>query len=306
MKIITLTLNPAFDVHCSIDRFNVYHENVLKREAAEAGGKGVNVSRALSSCGVDNLAVVVVGKDNQAEFIEKLNADGLNFKYVSVPGRIRENITVHEPYNPETRISFEGFSCDKGVLTEVKEKIGEVDENTVITFTGSAPNGIDVSNIKDLLSELRKKGAKIVIDSRTFSLEDLIDFKPWLIKPNKDEAEKYTGKKISEISDAKEIALDLKTKGIENVIISLGELGAVLSCADGEFYALPPKVDALSTIGAGDSTIAGFISAYTDGKGSAERLKTAVAFGTAACLREGTLPPDGKDVQKIIKQIKVI
>ena len=241
------------------------------------------------------MAVVVVGKDNQAEFIEKLDADGLNFKYVSVPGRIRENITVHEPYNPETRISFEGFSCDKSVLTEVKERIGEVGEDTVITFTGSAPNGIDVSNIKDLLWELKLKGAKIVIDSRTFSLEDLIERTiPYGFN-----------KKISEISDAKEIALELKLKGIENVIISLGELGAVLSCADGEFYALPPKVDALSTIGAGDSTIAGFISAYTDGKDSAERLKTAVAFGTAACLREGTLPPDRKDVEKIINQIKV-
>ena len=116
MKIITLTLNPAFDIHCYVPAFAPYHENLAKITDNEAGGKGVNISRALTVNGVDNLAIVVVGDENGDSFLKRLTADKMNYLAITVEGRIRENITLHTDNADETRISFEGFKTDESLL----------------------------------------------------------------------------------------------------------------------------------------------------------------------------------------------
>lgn len=305
MKIITLTLNPAFDVHCYAKEFKPYHESIFDITSVEAGGKGVNISRALVSNGVDNLAVVVVGTENGAEFCKALEKDSLTVKPVWTEGRIRENITLHEDANPETRISFNGFECSGDVLGEVRKQVGEVDGDTIVAFTGSIAKGIKAEDVLSLLGELKSKGAKVVIDSRSVTLSDLIAFKPWLIKPNKDEAEHYTAKKIDTLCDAASIAREIYESGVENVMVSLGADGAVLVCKEGAFYAKTPEINAISTIGAGDSTIAGFIDGTARGLSVEGVLKKATAYGTSACMREGTLPPATKDVEAVEKQIAV-
>lgn len=305
MKIVTLTLNPAFDVHCSCENFKPYHESIAKVTAKDAGGKGVNISRALQVNGTENLAIVIVGEENGVEFCQALEKDGLSVSTVWVKGRIRENITLHETENPETRISFEGFSCDSGILQEIKDRIGEVNGQTIITFTGSIPKGIEVSEVLAFLGEYRDQGAKVVIDSRSVSLGELLAFKPWLIKPNKDEAEAYASRKIESESDAVMIARDIYEKGIDNVIVSLGGDGAVFAYKRGVMVAKAPDVPVCSTIGAGDSMIAGFIDGTSKGFTKEKVLKRAVAFGTAACMQEGTNPPMPKDVEELTKQVFV-
>ena len=109
MKIITLTLNPAFDIHCYTENFKPYHENLAKITDRDASGKGVNISRALKATGVDSLAFLVLGDENADSFERGLKADGLNYRAVTVSGRIRENITLHTEGADETRISFAGF-----------------------------------------------------------------------------------------------------------------------------------------------------------------------------------------------------
>lgn len=305
MKIVTLTLNPAFDVHCFAENFKPYHESIAKITSKEAGGKGVNVSRALQSNGVDNLAVVIVGNENGEEFVKALEKDGLNVAPVYANGRIRENITLHEKSNPETRISFEGFSCDAEILSQVIACVGEVDAQTIITFTGSIPKGVNVLDVLEMLKTFKQKGARVAIDSRSVSLEQLIEFKPWLIKPNKDETEHYTSKHIESVNDAVDIAKTLCGQGVENAVVSLGGEGAVLACKEGVFYAKTPDVQVTSTIGAGDSMIAGFIDGTVKEMSSQNVLKRASAFGTSACIQEGTKPPTNEDIQKIEKQIIV-
>lgn len=305
MKIVTLTLNPAFDVHCSCDNFKPYHESIAKVTAKDAGGKGVNISRALKVNGTENLAVVIVGKENGAEFCQALEKDGLSISAVWVDGRIRENITLHETENPETRISFEGFSCKKDILQEIKERIGEVNSQTIITFTGSIPKGMEVAEVLALLGDFRAKGAKIVIDSRSVSLNELLDFRPWLIKPNKDEAEAYANRKIESVSDAILIASDIYEKGVDNVIVSLGGDGAVFVHKCGVMVAQAPKIPVRSTIGAGDSMLAGFIDGTSKGLTEADVLRRAVAFGTAACKQEGTKPPSAEDVKELASKVVV-
>lgn len=306
MNIITITLNPAFDVHCYAENFMPYHENLARITATEAGGKGVNISRALTVNGVKNTAVVALGSDNAESFRRSLLSDGIELCEISVSGRIRENITLHTNNAPETRISFSGFSSDDGLLDKVRSSLdGKIDENTVLTFTGRLPEGISVDSIKLMLSDFSRMGAKIVLDSRSFDKEDIIDVSPWLIKPNEEEIGAYADIEVKDFEDAARAALTLRKSGIENVMISLGAKGAMLCCEDGCFVAHAPKIDALSTIGAGDSSIAGFLAAAKDGQSYADALRLAVCYGTAACLTEGTRPPKAEDVKKLMPLVAV-
>ena len=305
MKIVTITLNPAFDVHCFAENFKPYGESVAEIASVETGGKGVNVSRALKENGVKNVAVVLLGTENGGEFLKSLEKDGLTVAPVWTKGRIRENITLHEKDKPETRISFHGFSCCVGVLDEVAAAVGNIDDNSIVAFTGSLPRGVSAADVSAMLDGFKKHGAKLVIDSRSFTQKEIVALKPWLVKPNKDEAEKGTGRKINSVMDAAYAAKELYMQGVENAAISLGGDGAVLACLGGVFYAKTPKINALSTIGAGDSFVAGFINGAAHGENGEKALKRAAAYGTAACLREGTLPPTEKDVKNIEKQIIV-
>jgi 1-phosphofructokinase family hexose kinase len=305
MKIVTVTLNPAFDLHCYAEAFLPYHENVFEITARDAGGKGINVSRALTQNGVENVAACIVGRENGEEFLKMLEKEGIRTAAVFVDGRIRENITLHEKEKSETRISFPGFFAMPSVLSEVREAIGEIRDGDICVFSGSVPPGISEAAIVSFLTELKASGASLVIDSKSLSLDSLSALRPFLIKPNAEEAEKALGFSIDSIAAAANAAKALREKGIENVLLSLGGEGAVLATAKGVYYASAPAVSVLSTIGAGDSTIAGFLSALAEGLGSKEMLARAVAFGSAACEREGTAPPLAANVRRLEKNIVV-
>jgi 1-phosphofructokinase len=260
MKIYTITLSPAYDVHAEADSLILRHENLAHVKSRDAGGKGVNISRALTCNGIENTAIVVLGKDNCADFKSALESDKIDYIGLEKCGRIRENLTLHINGDDETRISFSGFSLDNSILDEVESLIF-ADSNTIVTFTGSVPKGVDMSEVKKFLVRLKNAGAKVVVDSRSFTLDDLTEVNPWLIKPNSEEIALYSGKEVNCFADCLDFAKGIVDIGIENVMISLGEKGAVLVTKESAFTSVPPTINALSTIGAGDSTIAGFISA---------------------------------------------
>ena len=141
--------------------------------------------------------------------------------------------------------------------------------------------------------------------SRSVSLDDLLAFRPYLIKPNRDEAEHYLGRPIASVSDAARAARELCERGIENVMISLGADGAVLATPAGVFRADAPQVAVRSTVGAGDSMLAGFIDGLSSGLSCERILARAVAFGSAACMCDGTAAPRAEDVAALQNQIAV-
>lgn len=306
MNIVTLTLNPAYDMHCEIDRILLHKENLAHMTDREAGGKGVNISRALTKNGVANLAFVVIGEENGEEFCRRLAADGMDFRSLSVAGRIRENLTLHETDADETRISFDGFSVDGALLARVEEAVLELlGGESVVTFTGRIPSGLDKQAVIEFLLRLKGKGAKLVIDSRSLTLDDLRTLGPWLIKPNQEEISAYLGREVHTFDEIRSAAEALHGQGMTNVMISLGAQGALLSSDGGIFVATPPRVDAKSTIGAGDSSIAGFLAAAAEGKHDADALCEAVAYGTAACLTSGTRPPLPTDVAWVRERVSL-
>ena len=308
MQIITLTLSPAFDVHCTCDSFAAFHENIATVTSRDAGGKGVNISRALAENGIENLAIIAMGKDNSADFSDRLASSNIKWIPLYRAGRIRENITRHSATQPETRISFAGFSADESLLSEAESCILSQTaefQSTILTFTGRIPNGIATDAVKSFLKRLQAKGIKLVIDSKSFTREDILDIQPWLIKPNEEEVSLYANRVIKNNADLIEAAAELFQSGIANVMISLGKNGAILSCSAGTFCATVPKINVKSTIGAGDSSIAGFLVAYQSGKTASDCLRLSAAFGSAACLTDGTQPPNSADVSAIMDQIQI-
>ena len=291
--IVTLTLNPAFDVHCRAKSLALDRENIAEVSSRIPGGKGINLSRALCAAGTENRAVCLLGSENADEFCRSLSLDLIK---ITVPGRIRENITIHTENGRETRISFRGFSCDDAVCDRLFEL--PLKDGDILTLTGRLSDGMSLEKIKKMLIFYAEKGVKTVIDSKSFALSDIIECKPFMIKPNEEEMAEYFGD-----CDARQKARELVSLGVCNVMLSEGARGATLFCEEGTFRAVPPEIKAISTVGAGDSSIAGFLSAYIAGKSKLVCLKTAVAFGTAACLTEGTEPPRLSDINAILPRI---
>ncbi len=304
MNVITVTLNPAFDIHCVCEDFATQKENLVKTVSRDAGGKGVNTSRALAAGGKESRAVVAVGRGNGDDYLKQLSARAVDFTALTVDGRIRENITIHSSGDAETRISFAGFTADKSLLSEALAAIGETDANTVVCFAGKNPQGIDISDIKAFIRKVKATGAHVSLDSSSFEIGDVTDVGAWLIKPNEEEVARYAKASAGDTEGLIDFALKTHRSGTENVMISLGGRGALLACDEGVFKAEPPKIDPVSTVGAGDSAIAGFIAAFSDGKSKEECLKYAVAYGTAACLTSGTNPPLSEDIEKVLAEVK--
>ena len=302
MKIYTLTLNPAYDVHAFAKSLALNCENLAEIESREAGGKGVNISRALFSGQIPSTAIIVLGKENGDEFKNAISY--MDCILLEKEGRIRENLTFHHENGTETRISFSGFAVDDGIFRQVLDNI-QIEDDTIVTFTGRIPAGVSKEKAKDFLKALQGMGVRIVLDSKSFTIEDIFEIKPWLIKPNQEEISEYLGCEIKTLSQVIEKAAVFTEHGIANTMVTLGEKGAALLTEEKVYMATCPAISAISTIGAGDSTIAGFLAGTYAGEGAEGSLKTAVSYGTAACLTSGTFPPEKKDIEKIYAQICV-
>ncbi len=305
MKILTITLNPAFDVHCMIDNLQLHRENYVTDSVKHAGGKGINISRALSGFGVENTALCVVGHLDGDEFLKALSRDSISYKSVVTEGKIRENITLHSN-GKETRISFEGFTLTKDCTQKIYEMIEkEKCDDLLVTFTGRLCKGITNEDAVEFLLKIKGLGARLIVDCNSFTREELFEIRPFLIKPNEQEISQLLGYEIKTEAEALDAARILREGGVENAIVSLGSRGLVFCGGCGELKIDVPKITPLSTIGAGDSMIAGFVAGLSMGREMPDTLRLAAAFGTAACLEEGTNPPTKENIICIEKEIVV-
>ncbi len=305
MRIFTLTLSPAFDNYCRAETLLLNKENLVVSEGKVAGGKGINISRALQMANIPNTAIALLGRENGEEFARQLSAQGVDLSAVWCDGKIRENITI-ATHLGETRISFDSPLVQSSVLDEIfADLCSQMNVGDVLTVTGRLPEGITAADMMPYLEKLKCKGVLLVIDSKSFSLNELLGLSPWLVKPNEEEILQYCNSSVTTLADACVVAKELHDNAIANVIISLGAKGAVLVNEDGKFVCKAPSVLVRSTVGAGDSSIAGFITAHYLGLTSAQKLGLCVAFGSAACLSESSLPPKQEDIKEIYQSLNI-
>lgn len=302
MKIITLTLNPAYDIYYNIENFAPCRENYISSHMTSIGGKGINISMALLANGVKNKAFIVLGEENKEMFIKELSKKDVNCHLEYVEGRIRENIIICSENSEETYLRLNNFTITEEIFGKIEEALcKESDDNTIVTFTGRIPLGISKKRSIEFIKKVKDTGAKVIIDTNSFTPEESAGLYPWLIKPNAEEIEAFM--KVENEEDAKKAAEALLDMGAEHVIVSLGKNGAVYA-GEKTVCLSPPPVKVMTTVGAGDSMIAGFIKGYLENASPENRLAMAIAFGSAACMTKGTVPPAKKDIEEIYNKIK--
>lgn len=305
MNIITITPNPALDTHLESENFSRGGYNKARIIRRDSGGKGINLSRALAASSVDNSCFMMLGKEGAEGFILPLYNIGMNIEVIYTEGTVRENMNIHHG-GEETVISTDGPAVSAREVAELEQRLMPlVDKDSLVALCGSISEGSDKDAFLSLLYKLKANGARLVIDSKSLSAEEIIPLKPYLIKPNESEAELLTGLRPENLSDAARIAAALRDMGCECVMLTMGELGAVLASPSGIFVASAPRVEAKSTVGAGDSSIAGFLAAIARGEDYPKALARAVAFGASACMEEGSLPPMPENISAMLDVITV-
>jgi 1-phosphofructokinase len=294
--IVTLTLNP------SVDR-TVEVETLARGEVMRAlgvrvdpGGKGINVSRALATHDIPTRAVVTVGGAEGEHLVALLRDTGIEIVPVRIRGAIRSNITVVEPDGTTTKFNEPGAQLSADELAAVLAAVKAAAESAEwLVASGSLPTGTSPDVYAELVQSMAGSGTRVAVDTSGPALEAVLSVGPTLVKPNRDELAEVTGRRLTTIADVVEAASLLRDRGAGTVLASLGAEGAVLVDADGAIHGRTPAVSPVSSVGAGDAMLAGFLAA--GGKGG-DALVEALAWGAAAVLQPGSGMPSPQDIDR--------
>ena len=303
--IVTVTPNPSLDrsagLSVPIVRGQVHR---LAGITTVAAGKGVNISRALRSAGVPTLAVVPASEHDQ--LLKGMAASGIAHREVLVGHPVRTNLTITEPDGTTTKFNEPGAELDAAEREALEAAVLEAAAGADwVVMTGSLPPGMPADWYARMVRAVRPSGARIAVDTSDAPLAALADALPGaapdLVKPNSTELAQICGGD----GDAREEAAShgdfgavlagargLIARGIERVMVTLGGAGALLVTAGGAWHAVGAPVEVRSTVGAGDSSLAGLLIGLTGADGEDEALARAVAWGSAAAGLPGSTIPD--------------
>lgn len=305
--ILTVTLNAAIDKRYVVEEFKVGEVNRVKECAYVPGGKGLNVSKPAAVAGAEVVATGFVG-GHAGNYIEASLKDyHVKSAFYHLESESRSCINIWDEKNcVQTEFLEPGFTVTEsefqGFLEEFKELVKQAD---VVAMSGSVPKGLDGTAYQKLVKVVKDAGKKVILDTSGKLLEMGIEACPTMIKPNIDEIRMLTGKECAEIGEIVEAAKEIHARGVEVVAVSLGADGSLAVSDEGVFRAIVPRIDAVNTVGCGDSMIAGFALGFAEGLSIEETLRKASAISAAAALREETGYFVMEDMQRLYPQIKI-
>ncbi len=249
--IATVTLNPAIDKNLSVPRFEVGKTNRGEVTRTDAGGKGINVAKALKQLGAEVCALGYVAGSYGQFILKALAASGIAADFVAVPGETRVNMKINDPVcGTETEINEPGFQVSPEHLQALKQKVGEYAPRCeVMIFSGSLPPGAPPEIFAELMSMASASGSRCILDTSGPALQLGIKAEPFLVKPNLAEVEELLQVRLTTRREVAEAARRLLAMGIEEVVISLGKEGAVAAIGREVLSARPPTVTPRSSVG---------------------------------------------------------
>ena len=260
--IYTITFNPALDYIAQVENFEIGQINRTKTEKILPGGKGLNVSTVLKNLGLENTALGFIAGFTGKELKRKIEEYGIETDFVEVKNGITR-INVKISSKEETALNGNGPEISEEELQQLLEKIERIQENDIVILAGNVPKCIKNDIYEIICNKLEKNGVTFIVDSTRELLINVLKYKPFLIKPNKDELQETFNVKINTNEQIVEYAKKLQEMGAQNVLISLGGEGAILVTKDNkQYYKKAPKGQVVNTVGAGDSMVAGFIAGY--------------------------------------------
>jgi 1-phosphofructokinase len=287
-KILTLTMNPALDLTVQLGPLQIGQVNRSDAMLSHAAGKGINVAQVLADLGHELTVAGFLGVDNQQPFETLFAKRGFVDEFVRVPGETRSNIKLAESSGRITDLNGPGpevsLQAQQALAARVEQIAAGFD---AVVVAGSLPRGVSAQWLKTLLLRLNAMGLKVALDTSGEALRAGLDASPWMIKPNTEELADALDAPIISIAAQAEAAADLRQRGIEHVVISQGSEGVHWFSSNVALQALPPKVTVASTVGAGDSLLAGMVHGLLSGHKPEQTLRTATAIAAMAVTQIG-------------------
>lgn len=287
-NVLTITLNPALDLTVQLPALRLGEVNRGESLQVHAAGKGLNVAQVLADLGHQLTVTGFLGEDNPQAFEQMFAARGFTDEFVRVPGETRSNIKLAESGGQVTDINGPGLEVGNAQCRELLARIKRLaPAHDLVVVAGSLPRGVDGKWFVELLMTLKGLGARVALDTSGAALRAGLKTCPWLIKPNEEELAEARGIELAESSALTAEARKLQAEGIEHVVVSQGAEGVSWFSPSMELHANPPKVQVVSTVGAGDSLLAGMLHGLLEGWPAECTLAHATAIAAQAVGQVG-------------------
>lgn len=306
--ILTVTLNAAIDKRYVVAGVQTGEVNRVKECAYTPGGKGLNVSKPAAIAGAEVVATGFVGGHAGNYIEDSLKPFHVKSAFYHLETESRSCINIWDEVNKvQTEFLEPGFTVTEedflGFIEKFKDLVKQAD---VVAMSGSVPKGLDGTAYQRLVKIVKAAGKKVILDTSGKLLEMGIEACPTMIKPNIDEIRMLTGKSCDNLDEMIEAAIEIHRRGVDIVAVSLGGDGSFVVCESGIYKAEVPKIEAVNTVGCGDSMIAGFALGLSENLGIEEILRKASAISAAAALREETGFFVKEDMERIFPEINIL
>ena len=283
--IYTVTFNPSLDYIVTVPHFTCGMVNRTSEEKIFPGGKGINVSMVLKNLGLENTALGFYAGFTGNELERLIREKGIRADFIPVKeGMTRINVKMR---SEESEINGQGPAISEADIKTLYEKLDRLSDGDVLVMAGSIPDVMPQTIYMDIMKYLADKDLKIVVDATKDLLVNVLQYHPFLIKPNNHELGEIFGVKITDKKDVITYAKKMQEKGARNVLVSMAGDGAVLVAEDGSvFQAEAPKGKVINSVGAGDSMVAGFVTGYLKTGSYKEAFQLGICTGSASAFSE--------------------
>lgn len=306
--IITVTMNPAIDKTVDINDFQYGGLNRITSVVTDPGGKGINVSKTIKHLGGKTLATGFIGGNGGITILNGLKELGIESDFIHVDGETRTNMKVVDGKGNVTELNEPGPSIKEADVEKLLAKLESMaSDETLFVLAGSIPKGVDTGIYGQIIETVKRKGAKVFLDADGELFVKALKAKPDYIKPNRFELEQYFNfKEESTQDDLVEMGRKLQSQGIGTVAISLGSEGALFVLPQEAIKVPGLKVEAHSTVGAGDAMVAALTYGIDLDLSVEECIKLGIATSAGAVTTIGTKPPTRELVETLKQQVNLI
>lgn len=284
--IYTVTFNPSLDYIVSVDDFKLGLTNRTSSELILPGGKGTNVSTVLKNLGFESTALGFVAGFTGNEIVKRLNDMGIKSDFISIENGI-SRINLKLKSIDGTEINGAGPDISEEKVNKLMDKLNQLKEGDVLVLAGSIPSSMSDNIYRDIMADLKDRGVMIVVDATKDLLLNVLEYHPFLIKPNNHELGEIFDVKLTTREEVISYGRKLQEKGARNVLVSMAGEGAVLIAEDGQVFDAPaPKGKLINGVGAGDSMVAGFVAGWIEKQDYEYAFHMGVASGSASAFSE--------------------
>lgn len=305
--ITSISLNPSIDRTLTVDGFTAGGLNRVVAKNDVAAGKGINVALAVSALGLDSKCIGLMYRDSAALFEKRLMLNSTPYEFVWCEGSVRTNIKVFDrAAGVVTELNESGETIPEAAIAQMTELVARCAEDSdYLILSGSLPPGCPQDYYRTLINAVDGLGCRCVLDADGERLKYGLEARPFMIKPNRYELEMMIGRKLDSIHDIREAARRYIDLGVSVVAVSLGADGALIADADETLYAPRMNIEVKSTVGAGDSMVAGLVAGFMGDCSLEEAFRMGVACASARCMTEGYKAVDKTVYKAFLDMVRI-